>query len=278
MREAVGEGGQRICGRLTLRCNYHHEIPSRFWYLPLNQEESYWKKQSKVFWLYDEDTNNKFFHASASARKRRNTIKKLRDNSGNWITSHDDLCTHIHDYFSNIFSALPGDHFPITSCVQAVVSAEDNSILTQPFLEQEFKEAIFSMHPDKSPGPDGLNPAFYHKFWDDIGGELFLEASHWLNSGQLPSSLNETNIVLAPKGDNPETIRDLRPILLCNVIYKIISKVLANRLRPLISKCISPEQAAFVHSRSIMDNALTAFEILHHMRCKSKGKKKEKLL
>ncbi|MCH79483.1 RNA-directed DNA polymerase (Reverse transcriptase) [Trifolium medium] len=220
--------------------------------------------------------NSKFFHASASARKRRNTIKKLHDNSGNWITFHDDLCTHIHDYFSNIFSALRGDHFPITSCVQAVVSAEDNSILTQPFLEQEFKEAIFSMHPDKSPGPDGLNPAFYHRFWDDIRGELFLEASHWLNSGQLPWSLNETNIVLAPKGDNPETIRDLRPISLCNVIYKIISKILANRLRPLISKWISPEQAAFVHSRSIMDNALTAFEIHHHMRCKSKGKKRRK--
>jgi hypothetical protein len=132
------------------------------------------------------------------------------------------------------------------------VSAEDNSILTQPFSEQEFKEAIFNMHPDKSPCPDGLNPAFYHRFWDDIGGELFLKASHWLNSGQLPSSLNETNIVLAPKGDNPETIRDLRPISLCNVIYKIISKVLANRLRPLISKWISLEQAAFVHSRSII--------------------------
>jgi hypothetical protein len=77
---------------------------------------------------------------------------------------------------------------------------------------------------------------------------------------------------MAPKGDNPESMKDLRPISLCNVLYKIISKVLANRLKPLINKWISPEQAAFVHSRSIMDNALTAFEILHHMRCKHKGK------
>jgi hypothetical protein len=131
---------------------------------------------------------------------------------------------------------------PIISCVQPVVTEEDNSLLTQPFSALEFKEAIFSMHPDKSPGPDGLNPAFYHRFWEGIGGDLISDVVAWLNSGQLPQGLNATNIVLAPKGDNPETMKDLRPISLCNVLYKIISKVLANRLRLLIGKWISPEQ------------------------------------
>jgi len=64
--------------------------------------------------------------------------------------------------------------------------------------------------------------------------------------GAFPFQLNNTNIVLVPKGDHPETIKDLRPISLCNVAYKIISKVLANRLRPLIGKFISSEQAASV--------------------------------
>ena len=59
--------------------------------------------------------------------------------------------------------------------------------------------------------------------------------------GAFPFQLNNTNIVLVPKGDHPETIKDLRPISLCNVAYKIISKVLANRLRPLIGKFISSE-------------------------------------
>ena len=162
---------------------------------------------------------------------------------------------------------------PIISCVQPTVSNEDNSVLTQPFSSKEFKEAIFSMHPDKSPGPDGLNPTFYHRFWEDIGGELYTEASAWLNSCYFPHGLNATNIVLALKGDSPKTMKDLRPISLCNILYKIIYKVLPNRLRPLINKWIYPEQAAFVHSRLIRDNALTAFEILHHMRCKTKGKK-----
>nr|ABN08038.1 RNA-directed DNA polymerase (Reverse transcriptase) [Medicago truncatula] len=122
------------------------------------------------------------------------------------------------------------------------------------------------------PGPDGLNSAFYHRFWKELGGEIFFVASSWLTSGSFPPELNATHIVLAPKGDNPEYMKDLRPISLCNVLYKIISKVLANRLRPLIDKWISTEQAAFVPSRSIMDNAITAFEVLHCMKCKRKGK------
>jgi len=128
------------------------------------------------------------------------------------------------------------------------------------------------MHPDKSPGPDGLNPAFFHRFWNDIGGDIFTSTTSWIFSNTIPPVLNSTHIVLAPKGDNPELIKDLRLISLCNVLYKIIANVLANRLKPLINKWIAPEQAGFVPSRSIMDNALTAFEILHYMRYKRKGK------
>lgn len=78
--------------------------------------------------------------------------------------------------------------------------------------------------------------------------------------------------MLATKGDYPESMRDLRPISLCNVLYKIVFMVLSNRLPPLINKWISQEQTAFMHSHSIMDNALTSFKVLHHMRYKTKGK------
>jgi len=156
--------------------------------------------------------------------------------------------------------------------VHSRVSDEDNELLTHPFTVEEFKEAIFSMHPDKSPGPDSLNPAFFQWFWNEIHSDVYSSASSWLDSSSLPPELNATNIVLSPRGDNPESMKDLCPISLCNVLYKVISKVLANCLRPLINEWISPEQAAFVHSCSVMDNALTAFETLHHMHCKRKSK------
>lgn len=85
-------------------------------------------------------------------------------------------------------------------------------------------------------------------------------------------SLNGTNIVLIPKLDNHTSTRNFRPISLCNVMYKIISKVLANRLKPLLPKYIALEQSAFVENCSILDNVLVAFETLHHLKCKNKGK------
>nr|KYP47762.1 Transposon TX1 uncharacterized [Cajanus cajan] len=95
------------------------------------------------------------------------------------------------------------------------------------------------MHYDKSPGPDDLNPGFYKRFWDLLGLEVFVAGTHWLEQGEFPPQLNNTNVVLIPKTANPTSMKDLRPISLCNVIYKILSKVLANHMKPLLNQCIS---------------------------------------
>ncbi|PNX83667.1 ribonuclease H, partial [Trifolium pratense] len=100
---------------------------------------------------------------------------------------------------------------------------------------------------------DGFNPAFYQRFWELCGDDIFVAASSWLERGYFPSSLNETNICLIPKCDNPISMKDLRPISQCNVLYKIVSKALANRLKLYLDKCVSQEQSAFVEGRSILD-------------------------
>ncbi|KAK2424247.1 hypothetical protein QL285_034627 [Trifolium repens] len=127
------------------------------------------------------------------------------------------------------------------------------------------------MHPDKAPGPDGFNPAFYQHFWELCGDDIFEAAKEWLDRGYFPSSLNETNICLIPKCENPTYMKDLRPISLCNVLYKMISKLLANRLRGCLDKCVSEEQSAFIEGRSILDNALIAIEIIHALKRKTRG-------
>jgi hypothetical protein len=90
----------------------------------------------------------------------------------------------------------------------------------------------------------------------------------------MPAKVNETSIVLIPKTEKPELLKDYRPISLCNVIYKIVSKCLVNRLRPLLEEVISPTQSAFIPGRMITDNALIAFECLHAIRsgnCRNKN-------
>ena len=119
-------------------------------------------------------------------------------------------------------------------------------MLTTPFVIDGFKEAIFSMKPDKCPGLDGFNPAFFQKIWGSCGEEIFTQFCEWLSTGTFPSTLNMTNIVLILKGDSEVSMKNWRPIYFCNVVYKIVAKVLANRLKLVFDKCISDSQSTFV--------------------------------
>ncbi|CAN1744284.1 Putative ribonuclease H protein At1g65750 [Linum perenne] len=128
------------------------------------------------------------------------------------------------------------------------------------------------MHPDKAPGPDGLNPAFYQSFWEVLGKEIADDCRRWLAEKIIPVEVRATNIVLIPKKDNPTRMADLRPISLCNVRYRILAKVLANRLRGIMTDIIPEEQSAFIQGRSIIDNVLIAVETLHALNLRRSAK------
>ncbi|KAL5575510.1 hypothetical protein UlMin_017209 [Ulmus minor] len=129
--------------------------------------------------------------------------------------------------------------------------------------EDEGFAPVFQMAPTKSPGADGMSAIFYQKFWPIVGEEITAACLGFANGGQLLGSINETIITLLPKVKNPTRITEFRPISLCNVIYKIISKMLANRLRRVMGTVISEEQSAFIPGRLITDNAIIGFESLH---------------
>lgn len=176
------------------------------------------------------------------------------------------MCSIAEDYFTNLFACRVGAYAPILDKVTSCITLEDNSSLLDPFTQEEFTQAIFQMHSDKAPGPDGLNPGFYQRFWSLCGPCNFNAGCTWLHEGHFLRSLNDSTIVLIPKCDSPKSMKDhLRRISLCNVLYKIVSKVLANRLRTVVSKCVSKEQSAFVEGCSILYNAMIAMEVIHHM-------------
>ena len=109
-------------------------------------------------------------------------------------------------------------------------------------------------------------------FWHIVGDNVVSVVLEFLNTSYLLPDLNHTYIVLIPKIKNPIKVFDYRPISLCNVIYKIIAKVLANRLKQVLPHIISPTQSAFVPGRLITDNVLVAYEALHMMHGRKKGK------
>lgn len=103
-----------------------------------------------------------------------------------------------------------------------------------------------------------------------MGKEVFDCCKDWLRGNSFPADLNHTNVVLVPKKENACHMKDLRPIALCNVLYKIMAKLLANRLKEVLPSLISEKQSAFVPGKSITDNVVVAFEIINHLK-RSRG-------
>lgn len=151
------------------------------------------------------------------------------------------------------------------------VTELQNEYLASPFTETEIKTALFMMKPNKAPGPDGFTAGFYQKHWTLLGNDICQAVLSFLNGAEMPSVVNNTVLVLIPKVKNPQELSQFRPIALCNVLYKICSKVIANRLRSVLNEIISVEQSAFVPGRLITDNVLVAYEHIHYLKRK-KGK------
>lgn len=129
------------------------------------------------------------------------------------------------------------------------------------------------MHSLKAPGPDGLPALFYQKYWHIVGNEVSKLVLDVLNNCRDPGDLNCNFIVLIPKGKNPTTPKDFRPISLCNVVMKIVTKTISNRIKVILSDLIDEEHSGFVRGRLITDNALVAMEYFHWLKKKKKGGK-----
>lgn len=204
----------------------------------LVHEEIYWKQRAKSFWLLDGDSNSKFFHAFATTRKKLNHVTKLKNEDGETLVCHEAMCQVVKEYFLKLFDHDGREEEVNEGMIEVVITEEHNRELEAEFTMEEFTDAINQMHPDKSSGPDGLNPAFFQNFWKILGKEVFHCCKNWMLDLSFPADINNTNVVLIPKKENAETMKDLRPIALCNVLYKIVAKVLANRLRKLLPAII----------------------------------------
>ena len=138
------------------------------------------------------------------------------------------------NYFETIFHS--GTCERMEECLNTVPQRMTTAMrveLSRPTVE-EVKAALFQMGPTKAPGPDGMNALFYQKFWHIVGNDVSFAVLEFLNFGIMIPEINYTHLVLIPKIKSPEKMTNFRLFSLCNVIYKIISKVLANRLKIIL--------------------------------------------
>lgn len=196
----------------------------------------------------------------------------MKNANGDWKETDAEIQEIIMDYFNNMFcSTSAGINLP-TRLEFPGISELQSQVLVTPIVEEEVKCAVFSMHSDKSPGIDGLNPWFYQAYWEIVGQDVTKFCKKFFETGELPENVNRTLVCLIPKVKHPKRVADLRPISLCNVLMRILSKVMANRLKPTLNALISNNQSAFLEGRLLTDNALIAYEINHYIHRKTQGK------
>ena len=138
-----------------------------------------------------------------------------------------------------------------------------NEELLADFKVEKVWYALKQMHPTKAPGLDGMSPIFFKHYWNIVRPEVVNSVLSSLNSGRMPCRLNETYICLIPNVRPTQKITKFELISLCNVVYKLISKILANRLKRVLATVIDESQSAFGPRRLITNNMLVAFETMH---------------
>ncbi|XP_074323958.1 uncharacterized protein LOC141660875 [Apium graveolens] len=151
----------------------------------LEKREIYWSQRAKQFWLKHGDQNSRFFHSFATGRRQQNQLKGLRNKDGEWKDDETEMQNIVVDYFTGLFKATPDIESLTEREAVMHVTEGQNEELIKPILREEVKEAIFSMHPEKSPGEDGLNPAFYQTYWNIVGDDVFKFCVDFFETGEL---------------------------------------------------------------------------------------------
>ncbi|GJW77890.1 hypothetical protein Tco_0139572 [Tanacetum coccineum] len=194
-------------------------------------------KSGRIEWLKLGDANTAYFHKLVKSQSMRNRIDRITRLDG---------------------TIADGDQVPLP------LSDEEAAFIIQEVLDQEIKEAVFSLGDNKAPGPDGYSAAFFKEAWDIISVDICKVVKEFFTNGTLLKEVNHTTIALILKVATPLRINDFRPISCYNVLFKCISKIISNRVKGSLADLVSLNQSAFVPGRRISDNILLTQELMHN--------------
>ena len=209
--------------------------------------------RSRIRYLKENDANTSFFHKQAGFRKHKNFIPKLVVED-RVVTAQEDK----HQILLEHFEGILGQARTRTVSLELAAfhrAGVDLSILDAPFSEDEVWATIKALPADRAPGPDGFTGRFYKSCWQIIKSDL-MAALISIHQGDLRNLelLNSAYLTLIPKKAEALEANDYRPISLVHSFAKLVTKLLANRLAPLLNNLVATNQSAFIRGRCIHDN------------------------
>lgn len=203
------------------------------------------------------------------ARISHNRVIDIQDENGKICSLGEEIEKEAVDYFSIILGSWEPnkkESVPLVDrTIERMVSHEDNERLMAPYSFEEVKKAAFSLQPHKAPGPDGFTTEFFQRCWDFMGEDIAEVVEDFRKNRRFVKSINRMMIVLISKKPTCTTMSDYRPISLCNVLYKIISKAMSERLKKILNRLISENQNGFTPGRELEDSIILTLEAIHSM-------------
>eukprot|EP00253_Pinus_taeda_P022073 PITA_22073 len=229
------------------------------------EEETKWRTKSRQLWLKEGDKNTAYFHKQATVRMIRNNVTSITDGNGSQHIDQEAIKRAASLHYKKLLSENheESDYSDMLQHIPKGISQEMNEKLNQEITEEEIKKTIWTLQPDKSPGPDGFPINFYRDFWYLIKKDLVKMLRGIQRKKKMGGFTNSTFLALIPKETRPTTFSRFRPISLCNTSYKIFAKIIASRLQPLLPSLISENQGGFLSNRQIHDSIILVQEAIH---------------
>lgn len=220
-------------------------------------------QRARSKWLREGDTNSKYFHVCIKSRRNMNSIAALNTPLG-WVEGPNEVRAATVSFFKNLFSKEEWDRLTLDGVVFPTLSEGENNTLIAPFSLEEIEDAVKSSDSSKCPRPDGFNFAFIKEFWDIMKYEVRIMFDQFFGNDCLPRCLLSYFLTLIPKVKSPQGLSDFRPISLLGCWYKILSKVLANRLANAIGNLIPKTQSAFLKGRQLVEGVVVVNEVIDY--------------
>ncbi|KAA0039770.1 LINE-1 retrotransposable element ORF2 protein [Cucumis melo var. makuwa] len=233
------------------------------------KEAQIWYQKSKRLWITEGDENTSFFHKICSARQRRSIISNINSVDGVPCSTNESIAKAFLDHFEDIYKG-GGEESPwlIDNLNWSPISTNQAQNLCSMFTEEEIHEALTAFSNNKSPGPDGFTMEFYKSTWSVLKEEILNIFRDFHSNCIINKAVNITNIALIAKKEKCAEPADYRPISLTTSIYKLIAKVIAERLKDTLPYTVAENQMAFVKGRQIIDAILVANEAIDYWRVK----------
>ncbi|GKB82228.1 RNA-directed DNA polymerase, eukaryota [Tanacetum coccineum] len=218
-------------------------------------------QKAKIQWAIEGDENSKFFHGIIN-RKRANLAVKGVMVNGEWLDEPCRVKEEFRLHFANRFSAPSPNRCKLNFVFPNKLSPDLANDLERPITRAEVRNAVWGCGENKSPGPDGFTFEFFRKYWDILGSDFCAAIEWFFEHCMFARGCNSSFIALIPKTQDPKFVSDFRPISLIGSLYKVVTKILANRLSLVISDLISDVQTAFLPNRQILDGPFIINELL----------------